>query len=368
MQYQELNYHGINCVPPPGPTFGWQSEYPIFGDNWNPQLITCPRHYRETTSMLEHFFYEPGNDRLILHTWMSTTAWPGWSTKRYEFDAETGVLLPTTGGAGIFSLAWTCGGGLGSYNKIYACRNSEVAIREITWDTAAVVEGGWSALTGSWNPGGIYFYAVVNREDGYLVGAANWVLECWRNIGSTPERFAQLRLPNVLSYLCYESRKYCWVITRDGVILKANYQIPRWEMISTVQDPESDTLNYLITFDTKRNRVVVFRARPDAADGACQHQLEFYYPMVEPAYLTQPVPVSSLKTGKRVMLAANLIGDAGEGLTPYTVNGSMVAPVEGHLVTPFSNTEVNGRVCFQYQAPSEACTETLQLTTTVEES
>ena len=185
---------------------------------------------------------------------------------------------------------------------------------------------------------------------------------------SLAERFGILRLPNLISSLCYESRKYCWVITTDGVILKANYLIPRWEMISTVQNPSPDTLKYLIAFDTKRNRVVVLRIRPDAADGACQIQLEFYYPMVKPAYLTQPVPVSSLRSGSRVILAANLIGDAGEGLTPYTVSGAMVAPVEGYLATPFSGTEMDGRVCFQYQAPDIACTETLQLSVTVEES
>jgi len=152
------------------------------------------------------------------------------------------------------------------------------------------------------------------------------------------------------------------------VICKADYQIPRWEMISTVQNPEADALKYFITYDTKRKRVVVFRQRPDAADGACQHQLEFYYPMVKAGQLTQPVPVTSLKAGNRIILAANLIGDAGEGVTPYTVQGEMLSPVEGRLVTPFSGTELNGRVCFQYQAPNQACTETLRLKVTVEES
>jgi len=55
-------------------------------------------------------------------------------------------------------------------------------------------------------------------------------------------------------------------------------------------------------------------------------------------------------------------------VTPYTVNGQMALPVAGRLITPFSGTELNGRVCFQYQAPDEACEETLQLDVTVEES
>ena len=209
---------------------------------------------------------------------------------------------------------------------------------------------------------------MVNRIDNLLAAAANWTLDCWRNISTTPERFAQLRLPNVLNYLAYESRNYCWVITQDGVILKADYQIPRWEMISTVQNPEADALKYFITFDTKRNRVVVFRQRPDAADGACQHQLEFYYPMVTADQLTQPVPVTSLRGGNRILLVANLIGGAGEGVTPYTVTGELLSPVEGTLVTPFSNTELNGKVGFYYQPPDEGCTDTLELSVTVEES
>jgi len=90
--------------------------------------------------------------------------------------------------------------------------------------------------------------------------------------------------------------------------------------------------------------------------------------MVNPAQLTQPVPVTSLKAGKRVVLVAHLIVEAGEGVTPYTVNGELQEPVDGRLVTPFSGTEMSGRVCFQYQAPNEACEETLSLETEVEET
>jgi hypothetical protein len=90
--------------------------------------------------------------------------------------------------------------------------------------------------------------------------------------------------------------------------------------------------------------------------------------MVKAGQLTQPVPVTSLRAGNRIILAANLIGDAGEGVTPYTVEGELLSPVEGRLVTPFSGTELNGRVCFQYQAPDQDCTETLRLKVTVEES
>ncbi len=79
------------------------------------------------------------------------------------------------------------------------------------------------------------------------------------------------------------------------------------------------------------------------------------------------VPVTSLRTGKRIVLVANLVGDAGEGIVPYTVNGQLADPVSGRLVTPFTGTELGGRACFQYQAPDQACQDTLRLSVTVEE-
>ena len=358
-----------SCVPPPGPAL-WGP----LGLTYNGQLITCPKHYRQSTNSVANFFYEPGNDRIIAHIVLNTTYWPSWDVQRYEFNAEDGAwcnreeALARQAWIGIWGAAYTQKATMGSFNKIYACRNNETKIREVMWEYAEPATNGWWVDPYTWNPKSIYGYAVVNRIDNLLAAAANWTLDCWRNISTTPERFAQLRLPNVLNYLAYESRNYCWVITQDGVICKADYQIPRWEMISTVQNPEADALKYFITYDTKRKRVVVFRQRPDAADGACQHQLEFYYPMVKAGQLTQPVPVTSLRAGNRIILAANLIGDAGEGVTPYTVAGEMLSPVEGRLVTPFSGTELNGRVCFQYQAPDQACTETLRLKVTVEES
>jgi len=339
-------------------------------------LLKCPRHYQQATNWVSNFFYDQGSDKLIAHIVLDASYWPSWDVRRYEFSAADGAWLnrgsvlsrSDDSWIGIWGAAYTQNATLGSFGKIYACRNSEYYIREVLASCGEPVSGGWSVNPYTWNPKNIYRFAVVNRYDNLLVGASSWTLDCWQNIHATPERFAQLRLPNVLNSLTYESRNYCWAITQDGVILKANYKIPRWEMISTVQNPTSDTKAYRIAFDTKRKRVEVFRHRLDAADGACQNQLEFYYPMVNAAQLTQPVPVNSLRAGNRIILAAHLIGDAGEGVTPYTVNGEMVAPVEGRLVTPFAGTELNGRVCFQYQAPDAACTETLQLDVTVEET
>uniref|UniRef100_A0A7C3Z0V1 Uncharacterized protein n=1 Tax=Desulfobacca acetoxidans TaxID=60893 RepID=A0A7C3Z0V1_9BACT len=366
MEYIELGRACYTTTPPL-----WGPDGLIY----NGHLITCPRHYKQTTNDVANFFYEPGNDRLIAHLLLNTTYWPGWDARRYEFDAETGKWLnrdsvlnrSSDSWIGIWGAAWTRDATMGSFNKIYACRNSETAIREISWRSAEPVEGGWWVDPYTWNPKSIYSFAVVNRVDGLLAAASSWTLDCWRNIGTTPERFAQLRLPNVLNYLAYESRRNCWGITRDGIIVKADYQIPRWEMTSQVQNPAADARGYYITYDTKRKQAVVFRWLPDAADGACRSQLEFYYPVVKATLLTQPVPVTSLKAGERVMLVSHLVGDAGEGVTPYTVEGELLPPAEGYLATPVSGTEFNGRACFIYQAPWQTCTETLKVSANIEE-
>jgi len=360
--------HGKCYNTPPS---GWYE-----GQWWyNGYLVTCPRHYRQTINSIPNFFYEPGADKIIAHIILSTTYWPGWDARRYEFSAEDGSWVnreavlnrdPDTF-TGIWGAAWTRAATMGSFNKIYACRNSETKIREISWRSADPVNGGWYVDPWTWNPKSTYNFAVVNRVDNILAGVSSWTLDCWKNIDSTPQKYGTLRLPNMLDYLAYESRRNCWGITKDGAILKIDYQIPRYEGISLVQNPSPGAKGYRITFDTKRKQVVVLRWLPDATDGTCQCRLEFYYAVSKPAILTQPVPVTPLKAGERIMLVSHLVGDGGEGLTPYNIEAEMVPPVEGYLRTPVSGTELNGQACFVYQAPWETCTETIKLKVRFEE-
>jgi len=350
---------------------------PLWGPNgltYNGYLITCPRHFKQGKGSISHFYYDPATDLLRAIIAYTTTYWPGWDAQRLDFSPETGAwvnrdeVLARQVFVGIWGTAWTGKATMGSYGLIYAT-DPVAKVNQIDPLTMNPAPGGWSIDPTKWSGHPIYSPVIVNRIDGILAGVSSWTLDCWRGMETAnPEKFAQLRLPNVLGYMAYESRNYCWIITKDGVILKADYKIPRWEMISRVNAPEVESTGYAIAFDTKRKQVVVFRSRPDSADGACQHQLEFYYPMVSPAQLTQPVPVTSLRAGKRVILVAHLIGEAGEGITPYTINATLKEPVEGRLVTPFSGTELGGRVAFQYQAPDQACQETISLETTVEET
>ena len=157
---------------------------------------------------------------------------------------------------------------------------------------------------------------------------------------------------------------HLWLVTQDGLIAKANYRLGRWEMLSTVQDPAPDALNYLCAFDAKRNRLAIFRQRPDAADGACQCQIEFYRPLCRVGRLTDPVPVSPLRAGTKVHLVAHLVGDSGEGIGGYLVNGELLDPAQGTLLTPVAGTELCGAVTFKYQAPA-AVEDTLKISATI---
>jgi hypothetical protein len=304
----------------------------------------------ERLKSISHFYYEPSHDLLVAWVIFDQDPWPGWGTARFTWKAEDGSLVER--GPGTVN-NWTCHGIMGSYNKIYMTWNSGTSVTEVAWDTLRVPAGGFFIDPHTWNPARIFRYAVVNREDGLIAGVQDWFLEIW-DISGTPSRRAQMRLPYTLGYMCWESRHILWIITSTGIICKADYRRnpPRWEMMSQVQDPSPDATNYFIAFDTRRNRVVVLRQRPDAGDGACQCQLEFYWPLVKILALTGPVPVGRHRAGDITEFVAHLYGDAGEGVPPFVVRAALTAPAQGTLLKPESTSGVNGAVSFLYQCPA----------------
>lgn len=352
-----LSYQDCGTCFPTGPPWWIDGIGPVYGGN----LITCPRHYYNSISSIAGFVYDPGADLLRLMVWFNQVRWPGWGVARFDFSAETGALVAGPTGTTFWGVAYTSGASCGSYNKIYSCFTMYYTVQEIDPLSYNPVVGGWSVKPWDWN-GSVYGLAVVNRQDQYLAAVSSWFIDCWKNIGTTPNLFAQVRVPRQISSMTYENRNYLWVVCTDGTIGKLDYTIPRWEMISSVQDPTSDALGYSIAFDTKRKRVVVFRWLPDAVDGSATSQLEFYYPTVEAVTLTQPVPVSSLRAGNKVNFVSHLIGSTGEGVTPFMANSSLVPMASGTLLTPYAGTELNGRVALRYAAPVDACTDTLEVT------
>jgi len=82
---------------------------------------------------------------------------------------------------------------------------------------------------------------------------------------------------------------------------------------------------FLIAFDTKRNQVVVLASRPDAEDGPASIRWNGI-PHGQPAQLTQTVPVSSLRTGKK--LPGAHLTEARRDLS-LNLNGELVDPLAG---------------------------------------
>lgn len=329
---------------------------------YNQWLVKPPRIYDESLSSLNHFFYDPGADKLVGYAVFNTNAWPGWAVWRFEWEAVSGAFLNRSQ-ANIFAIAWANHAGCGSYGAIYTTWKSGYGVSQVKSSNLTHAPGMWDIDPWSWNPQRIFNFAVVNRENQIIAGVGSWFLETW-DISGTPFLKGQLRLPQTLGYLAYEDRKHCWVITQKGLIAKANYQIPRWEMLSSVQNPSPDAVNYLCAFDTKRKRLAVFRQRPDAADGACQCQLEFYYPLYRVAGLTAPVPVSRMRAGDRVRFVSHLYGDTGEGVASYLMYGEILEPATGKLLTPISSAELSGGATFRYQALA-AGTDTLKVSATI---
>jgi hypothetical protein len=328
------------------------------GGVYNPYLCTPPRIYKESIKSIGHFFYNPSSDHLVAFALMDQAAWPGWNALRIEWKAGTGEFVSREW-CGIWAISWHRNATLGSYNKIF---DSDVL------GHPEEVDQYLNNSAPMWRRDDLVLaHPIVNLQDNLIAGVNDWSLLVYDLTTAPPTLKTSLRLPNTLGYLCMESREICWVITRDGLILKANYKRnpPRWEMLSSVQNPSPDALNYFVTWDTKRSRLAVLRHRPEAEDGACQSQFEFYQPIVKIAGLTDPVPVSRHHAGDIVEFVAHLYGTAGEGVTPYRILGSLAGPPQGSLIKAEGSTSWNGSVSLLYQAPALSGEDTLILETSI---
>jgi hypothetical protein len=343
----------------------WGGIVPTY--HYNDYLVTPPRIYQEelrSSDPVSHFFYEPSNDYLVLFVWFNTYAYPGWKFHRLTFAAATGDLVEDVSVS--WAAVWTNAGSVGSYNKIYATMNSSTKIYEVSWKTAAPPTGAWYIDPAAWSPSTIFARAVVNREDNLIAGIGTWDLDIW-DISGTPAKQASMRLPqagNVSgAYMTYEDRKRLWIVTPSGLLLKANYAVPRWEILSSVDTPGEDDIGYAIAFDTKRKRLVLFRQKTNASDGACRCTFEFYRPLinVEADGLTDPVPVQPVRCGQKTIFLAHLHGVSGEPVSPYTIAGALQDPAAGSLNSSKGGTNLNGGVSFNYQAPETPGTDTLEL-------
>lgn len=331
---------------------------------YNPWLITPPRQYQESLQPAKHFFYEPNGDHLVLLGMEYYIFWPGWRVVRYVWNSEDGSLAgdqsgPQTGAP--YWISWTASTETGGFGKIYACGNSYTYVQEVDWRTLAPVSGGFR--TCDWPDHPVFRHAVVNRTHRLLAGATSWELEVWDY--QTPTKLGTLRLPYLLSDLAYENDDLLWAVHQNGLLSKIDYRQRRFETLTRIKAPDPEDLNYLAAFDSKRKRLVIFRHKPDAADGACRCQLEFYRPHPRPVLLTDPVPIAPLRVGKESQFISQVTGDGGEAVTSQLITASLIDPVQGRMLSTSTSTGQDGAAGLRYQASNEPATDTLQVSVTV---
>lgn len=335
-----------NCIP----YTPWAGEEYNF--MYNLYLIQPPRTFQESVAYMKGFFYEPSNDYLVAYAMLNTVRWPGWAVDCFYWDAGTGTYVGRVGAGGSFSFSWANHPASGDLNKVYTTMNSGPQIYEVPWNSLSPAAGGWSANPSTWTPSRLFSHAVVNRGDGLLCGVSGVALEVW-DLNSGPSLRTSLRLPEGLGYLAYEDRDRVWMVTSSGLVAKADYKLGRWEALTSIQNPSSDATGYFCAFDTKRKRFVVLRQRPDAADGSCQCQLEFYRPLIMSTMLTDPVPVTPLRQGENVQFVSHLVGAVGEGVVGYLANAFLMDPPTGQCLTPQVRSELGGKITVQYRSAGQ---------------
>jgi hypothetical protein len=369
-----------------GPSGGYFS----FGNFWTDVLCTAwkggSNPYRERLNTdwgwaAKHFFYWKAYDILLLfHIFDDYYSY--WYMFRATFNADTGAQTTAhddrLGNPAIYQLfqLWAqCGAEMGSYDKIYQTSKWDRYVREVDPGNLYAPDNGWSfdystlpSYPTSWN----FFpptHCLVNREDGYLGLIATGEVHVWKDFeGASPTYLGFLRLPSwEVHDVAYEDRERAWISMKGGWLVKINYQKMRVELLTTVQDPDPTDIAYLIAWDKLRGRLAVFRHRPDKADGSCDSDIEFYRPIPKAAQLTDPVPVAPLRAGKRIPFAFSLLGDAGEGISPYLVKASLTAPADGDLLTASARTGLGGEGLVDYIAPAISASERLNLEADIED-
>ena len=331
---------------------------------YNPYLITPPRIYTESIVMIPSFFYVPGNDRLVAFMWFDYYRWPSWSHYRFEWNAGTGELIKRES-ASIWGSVYTRGACIGSYGRIYSTYIDAYEVYDVDWQTLLPQTLIWTC------PDPIQYYALINREDDVAMTIASWVANIYTL--STSAKTAVLRFPVASNHISWESRRHAWAINPNGAVFKIAYAAipPRFEFMSSVQNPEPTAIDYRIAFDTLRTvspscaGCLTRKMAPAISD------LEFYRPIVKVSSLglTDPVPVTPIREGQAARFISHLHGDTGEGLGAYYIGAGLAVPATGNLISPAAPTQVNGEASFGYQAPGGSAGEqdTLVLNASLEQ-
>lgn len=211
---------------------------------------------------------------------------------------------------------------------------------------------------------------IVNLQTGYIVLSFGNKLMFWKNLLTEPEYMGWLYNPDgSLMDLAYESTRYLWAIGSSGTVMKIDYTIPRVELCSKIVNPDPAVdLKYLISFDPKRGRLVLYRHRSDdPVDGSNRSMLEAYRPIPKAGILTDPVPLKPLRVGSVVPFESFLLGDAGEGIAPCLVSASLQSPASGRLLQAGATTKTTGQAVVDYLCPAEPVTERMIMSVTTDD-
>lgn len=303
----------------------------------------------------------------------------------FYFDAETLELVgrdDETGGLqgpwGLIGLNFTGSVTTGSYDRMYM---TNIWLPEIIEFGPDGTRTGWTQRYGDLPecPNTIVgpTAAIVNRADNILVVAGFYSngneIHFWKDFETaSPVHTGVIRIPSKTIFnLAWESRRYFWVIWEGGGLAKIDMQLRRVELYSRINFVTGVDVRVFIGWDTNRGRLIIMRHSYDEGYptplGDARNSIEAYRPIPIPAILTKPVPVAPLRTNKTIPFTFHLLGDGGEGITPYTVNVALTAPVDGGLARHSVQVGGYGWGTINYYSPDIACVETLTLESEITE-
>jgi hypothetical protein len=345
-------------------------------------LCTPDNPHAETWYTVYWFYYCPPLDAHVAFImYLEPYGIVGGGIKRLFFDADTLEHRPdldasVPGGYSVFGEVWlnmTMFVESGAFGKCFMYNRWNFGkIFEVSPYNLQTFDGAWfiedddlpncpDLSRGAPNGG------IVNLQTGYLVLSHSSMLHFWKDLNTTPTYLGWLYAPIAnLMDMAYENLNYCWAVGSQGTVMKIDYTRPRVELLSRINDPQAEgDRKYLLSFDPKRGRLVLFREKTDdPATGANRCTLEAYRPIPKLDTLTEPVPLDSLRVGKTIPFESFLVGDAGEGISPYRVQASLEDPgADGALLQSNIMTRLNGQVMVDYLAPASPATDTLTVTT-----
>ena len=337
--------------------------------------------YGDPEESLHRFAYSESRDQFVvagMFEWWPFGVRTGWPANLY-FNGETGAFEEGISAPWNYwqlyyqNMVWS----QGSFGKVYSVGMSYAfstyQIVEVDVDTRLPIIN-MTVPSNTWNPE-TYFSICsycMERQEAIIVESNPFgtnEIEVWDCSNPLiPVQKSKLIPPGIVSNLCYENKELMWLVTTEGIIAKFNYELayPRYEVLSSVQDPGGDTLAYRVAYDSKRKRVVVFRIRDDA-DGKNQSSIEFYRPYYVPSQITEPVPVKKVVGGQVTDFVGHLLGSAGEGVAAQTVIPSLSIGANGSLLTNVASTSLNGSFLVRYQVGNSLYTDELELSADIGE-